>query len=40
MTVVALYEQIARDNLDQAQELKWVADLSGQPGAMDLPVII
>ncbi len=40
MTAVALYEKIARDDLDQAQALKWVVDRAGQLGAMDLPVII
>jgi hypothetical protein len=40
MTAVALYEKIARDDLDQAQALKWVVDREDQLGGMDLPVII
>lgn len=40
MTAVALYEKIARDDLDQAQALKWVTDRDGQLDSMDLPVII
>lgn len=40
MTAVALYEKIARDELDQTQALKWVADRADQLGAMDLPAII
>lgn len=40
MTAVALYEKIARDDLDQAQALKWVTDRDGQLDSMDLPVVI
>lgn len=40
MTAVALYEKIARDDLDQAQALKWVTDRDRQLDSMDLPVII
>lgn len=40
MTAVALYEKIARDDLDQAQALKWVRDRDRQLDSMDLPVII
>lgn len=40
MTAVALYEKIARDDLDQAQALKWVADRNKQLDTMDLPVVI
>jgi hypothetical protein len=40
MTAVALYEKIARDDLDQTQALKWVADRADQLSTMDLPVII
>lgn len=40
MTAVALYEKIARDDLNQAQALRWVVDRADQLGAMDLPVII
>lgn len=40
MTAVALYEKIARDDLDQAQALKWVADRNKQLDSMDLPVVI
>jgi DEAD/DEAH box helicase/Helicase conserved C-terminal domain len=40
MTAVALYEKIARDDLDQAQALKWVTDRNHQLDSMDLPVVI
>lgn len=40
MTAVALYEKIARDDLNQAQALRWVVDRADQLGAMELPVII
>lgn len=40
MTAVALYEKIARDDLDQAQALKWVSDRERQLDAMDIPVVI
>ncbi|KQM27919.1 MULTISPECIES: DEAD/DEAH box helicase [unclassified Sphingomonas] len=40
MTAVALYEKIARDDLDQTQALKWMADRSDRLDGMDLPVVI
>ncbi|MGR7995085.1 DEAD/DEAH box helicase [Xanthobacter sp. ZOL 2024] len=40
MTAVALYEKIARDDLDQAQAVKWVADRIEQLNSMDLPAVI
>ncbi len=40
MTAVALYERIARDDLDQVQALKWFADRSERIDSMDLPVVI
>jgi len=40
MTAVALYEKIARDDLDQGQAKKWVEDRTDQLEGMDLPVII
>lgn len=40
MTAVALYEKIARDDFDQVQALKWVADRKEQLDIMDLPVVI
>lgn len=40
MTAVALYEKIARDDLDQARAMEWVVDRMEQLDSMDLPVII
>jgi hypothetical protein len=40
MTAVALYEKIARDDLDHLEALKWVVDREDQLDGMDLPVVI
>jgi hypothetical protein len=40
MTAVALYEKISRDDLDQAQALKWITDRNDQLEGMELPVVI
>ena len=40
MTAVALYEKIARDDLDLDQALKWITDRAAQLDSMDLPVVI
>ncbi len=40
MTAVALYEKIARDDLDQTQALKWITNRSDRLDGMDLPVVI
>lgn len=40
MTAVALYEKIARDDLDQAQALKWVIDRAEQLDDIELPKVI
>lgn len=40
MTAVALYEKIARDDLNQSEALRWVVDRADQLNAMELPVII
>ncbi len=40
MSAVALYEKIARDDLDKAQCLAWVAARVDQLPGMDIPVII
>lgn len=40
MSAVALYEKIARDDLDQPQALRWVVDRAGQLDTLDLPALI
>lgn len=40
MSAVALYEKIARDDLDKDQCLAWVAERSDQFAGMDIPAII
>ena len=40
MSAVALYEKIARDDLDRDQCLAWVADRIDQFAGMDIPAII
>jgi len=40
MTAVALYEKIARDDLDQQQALNWVSDRAAQLDSLALPVVI
>jgi hypothetical protein len=40
MSAVALYEKIARDDLDKNQCLEWVADRIDQFAGMDIPAII
>jgi len=40
MTAVALFEKIARDDLDQAGAIKWITDRNDELDSMDLPVII